>query len=309
MILPRRTRFVLVAALLVLAANASPLCAQADSKPGVVFDEDDDRPHVVFVTGDDEYRSEITMPMIAKILEERHNMRCSIAYAVDTETNERSPKFKTNIVGLEALEEADLAVFFMRFRALPPEQFKMIKDYCTSDRPFVGLRTSTHAFLYPPEDERAEWNDRFGIRFFGQKWITHHGHTSSTDVTIIPEQAEHPILRGIEPFHCQSWLYHVEPLVGDCLPLLRGTSVDSEKGAEEQQQYPPVQPVAWTKVDATRRDDRRVFFTTLGHPADFEQESMRRLLINGIYWTLREEIPEGGTNAETVGEYVAPPTH
>ena len=38
-------------------------------------------PHVVFVTGDDEYRSEITMPMIAAILEKRHGLRTSVAYA------------------------------------------------------------------------------------------------------------------------------------------------------------------------------------------------------------------------------------
>ena len=38
-------------------------------------------PHVVFVTGDDEYRSEITMPMIAAILEKQHGMRTSVAYA------------------------------------------------------------------------------------------------------------------------------------------------------------------------------------------------------------------------------------
>ena len=30
-----------------------------------------DKPHIVFVVGDDEYRSEITMPLMAKILEEQ----------------------------------------------------------------------------------------------------------------------------------------------------------------------------------------------------------------------------------------------
>ena len=38
-------------------------------------------PHVVFVTGDDEYRSEITMPMIAAILEKEHGFKTSVAYA------------------------------------------------------------------------------------------------------------------------------------------------------------------------------------------------------------------------------------
>ena len=64
-------------------------------------------------------------------------------------------------------------------------------------------------------------------------------------------------------------------------------------------------PVLWTKT----YKGARVFFTTLGHPKDFEVESMRRLLINGIYWALGRANPEGGTNARVQGEYVAPPTH
>ena len=44
--------------LLAVAAVATGLGAQAPATPGRA-------PHVVFVTGDDEYRSEISMPMIA----------------------------------------------------------------------------------------------------------------------------------------------------------------------------------------------------------------------------------------------------
>ena len=62
----------LVAAFVIGVAGSVWLSAQAP------------RPHVVFVTGDDEYRSEITMPMIAKILEQRHGLRTSVAYARPT---------------------------------------------------------------------------------------------------------------------------------------------------------------------------------------------------------------------------------
>ena len=51
------------------------------------------QPHVVFVTGDDEYRSEYSMPMIAQILEAHHGMRTSIAYARPT------PQTQDNIEG------------------------------------------------------------------------------------------------------------------------------------------------------------------------------------------------------------------
>lgn len=33
------------------------------------------KPHIVFVTGDCEYRSEITMPLVAEILEKKHGMQ------------------------------------------------------------------------------------------------------------------------------------------------------------------------------------------------------------------------------------------
>jgi type 1 glutamine amidotransferase len=60
--------------------------------------------------------------------------------------------------------------------------------------------------------------------------------------------------------------------------------------------------VAWTR----QYKGARVFFTTLGHPADFEHESMRRLLVNGILWALGRDIPPGGANAAVQGTYVAP---
>ncbi len=129
-------------------------------------------------------------------------------------------------------------------------------------------------------------------------------HTSIPDVTIPPANAAHPILRGITPFHAQSWLYHVAPLNGDNnTVLLNGTSVNSER-QNRKDEFPLTQPVAWTRS----YKGARVFFTTLGHPKDFEQESMRRLLINGIYWALGRDVPAGGAKATPTAPYTAPET-
>lgn len=266
------------------------LLAALAGAPG--FGAPDGKPHVVFVTGDDEYRSEFSMPMIARILEAKHNMRTSVAYARPT------PQTNTNIEGLEALKTADLAVFFVRWRALPESQLKLILDYVESGKPLVGLRTATHSFRYPLGHPRERWNDGFGIDLFGQKWISHHGNTSSTDVSVVPERAGHPVLRGVElPFHVRSWLYVVEPLHGDCAPLLLGRAVNPRA-----KDHGP-QPVAWTKTYKSAR----VFFTTMGHPEDFHLESVRRLLINGIYWALGKDVPPSGANAEIQGAYDPPP--
>jgi uncharacterized protein len=252
-------------------------------------------PHVVFVTGDDEYRSEITMPMIAAILEKRHGMRTSVARAVPR------PQTKDNIAGLEALETADLMVMYTRFRALPDDQLRRILAFTGSGKPLIGFRTTTHAFLYPEGSPHRELNDGFGRDVFGQKWITHHGHRSTTHVTLHEANRGHAILRGVTPFHSRSWLYHVAPLHGDNTVLLQGTSEGSDKVGREAE-FPPTQPVAWTRT----HKGARVFFTTLGHPDDFTHESMRRLTLNAVLWALGRDVPAGGADAAVVGTYEAP---
>jgi type 1 glutamine amidotransferase len=48
------------------------------------------------------------------------------------------------------------------------------------------------------------------------------------------------------------------------------------------------QPVAWTYQ---RPDGGRSFYTSLGHPADFEDPSFRRLLLNATYWAAGLPVP------------------
>ena len=269
--------------------------------------QDENIPHVVFVTGDEEYRSEESMPMIAGILHQHYGMRVTICYAVDPDTGMVNPDYRKGLEGLEALDEADLAVFFLRFRQLPEEQLQRVLAYVSSGRPIVGLRTSTHAFGYDQDDPRSRWNDDFGATVFGQKWISHHGHHGTRPLTAVSAwegKQGHPILRGMMPFQAYSWLYHVHGgdhrLQGDSDPLLNGRSLKSNH-MEELDLYPLDNPVAWTKSYR----GARIFFTTLGHPYDFREPAMRRLLVNGIFWALglEDRIPVGGANVDLIAEY------
>lgn len=256
-----------------------------------------DAPHVVFVTGDEEYRSEESMPMIASLLEKEYGIRCTVLYALN-EHGEIAPNHLNNIPGLEVLAEADLLVQFTRFRALPEEQLQHLLDYIESGKPIAGFRTTTHALLYPEGHPNAKWNDAYGQDFFGQRWITHHGHRSTTAVTPRKEmQGQHPVLNGVKAFPAASWLYHVEgggdQLPADAIVLAWGDAVDSGHGEARAERFPLRQPVAWVR---DHHGGGRVFFTTLGHPYDFKQESMRTLTLNGILWALgmEKEIPSWG---------------
>lgn len=289
------------------------MLASGDLKPADAADstEEGSAPHVVFVTGDDEYRSEITMPMIAKILVERHGLKATILYAQDFDGNRR-PQFSRNLPGLEALAEADLAIIFLRFRVWPDEQTEMLLEYVNSGRPIVGLRTSTHAFDYPEGHEYYWLNDGFGVNLFGQKWIDHAEGSTRAMRTV----RDHPITNGVEDeFWGRSWLYVSAPIHGDAHTLMHAYAVDARTEFDEdgEPHLTPIsrpEPVAWTRTfRGSAGKDARVFYTSLGHPQDFEKMSMRRLLINGIFWALgmEDRIPDEGLNADVVGEYEAPP--
>ena len=258
-------------------------------------------PLVVLVAGDEEYRSEETLPMLASILRRDHGFRTRILYSLDDE-GRVDPEALENIPGTEALSDADLMVLFTRFRALPEDQLRPILDYAKSGRPIVGLRTATHAFRYPGDHPRAEsLNDDWPQEVLGQRWITHHGHFDEGGApltSVKPLPGTHPVMRGVGPFDAYSWLYHVEG-GGDTLPesatrLAEGTAIKSAH--RDHDRFPRTNPVTW----AMERDEpglpKRVFFTTLGHPYDFRSEDARRMLVQGVLWTLGREtaIPEEG---------------
>ncbi len=270
-------------------------------------------PHIVFVTGDEEYRSEESMPMLARILERDYGFRTTVCFALNAD-GYVDPNVLDNIAGLEALEEADMMVMFTRFRALPDSQAQRILAFAESGKPMAGFRTATHAFLYRDDSTRAHLNDDWPTRVFGQRWITHHGHFDDgdaplTDVQLIEGQEGRQVLRGVQPFQAYSWLYHVHggehALYGDSEPLLTGTARRSNHEENDRlDRFPLSNPVAWTKTySGTSGTAARVFFTTLGHPYDFREESMRTLALNGILWALGQEIPESGADAELAGVY------
>src|ERR671912_715617 len=134
------------------------------------------KPLVVFVTGDHEYSSEATMPLLAKELEQHYGMQVKVLKA--------SPDYNAeeNIPGLEALKEADVAVFFLRWRRLPADQLKHIEDYLKTKKPLIAFRTSTHAFNYPKGHELEKWNAFAEFAFNappgwgGKANHTHYGH-------------------------------------------------------------------------------------------------------------------------------------
>ena len=172
-----------------------------------------DMPNIVFISGDEEYRSEEALPQLAKILNKHYGFNCTVLFAQDTaRPGVINPNVLDNIPGLEQLEQADLMVIFTRFRGLPNDQMQHIDNYLKSGKPVIGLRTSTHAFKFSDSDSISrfknygnynesanDWNGGFGEYILGEKWIAHHGNHKhqSTRGIFAPGAEGTPILNGI----------------------------------------------------------------------------------------------------------------
>ena len=70
-------------------------------------------------------------------------------------------------------------------------------------------------------------------------------------------------------------LYKVLPLATDAKPVLIGTAKTDTT---------PPQPIAWTRTYGAKQ--ARIFYTSLGAPEDMRIADVRRLLLNGVNWTL-----------------------
>jgi hypothetical protein len=79
------------------------------------------------------------MPLLGRILAERHGFKCTVVFPIDPATGEINPKHAKNIPGLEALASADVMVIGTRFRALARSMS------VGSASPFSLTRTSPEA--------------------------------------------------------------------------------------------------------------------------------------------------------------------
>ncbi|MCI0702451.1 MAG: ThuA domain-containing protein [Planctomycetia bacterium] len=312
-----------------LAIVVLPSFAHAQDKPVVL--EGGDGPgkgkHIVLLSGDQEYRSEETIPQLAKILSKHHGFKCTVLFTVDPKDGTVNPTIN-NVPGLEALKNADLLIIFTRFLNLPDEQMQHIVDYVAAGKPVVGLRTSTHAFNIPKDRKFAKfsWNyggadykQGFGKQVLGETWVNHHGAhgKEGTRGIVVKGQEKHPILKGIKPgdIFGTTDVYTVNlPLPGDSTPIVLGEVTETLKPdspALKGKKNDPMMPVAWTKTykgELARSTTGRVFTTTMGASQDFAFEGTRRMIVNGCFWAigLEEKIADK-TNADIVGEFKPTP--
>ena len=275
--------------------------------------------HIVFLSGDEEYRSEEALPMLAKILAVRHGFKCTVLFAIKPADGTIDPITVTNIPGMTTLDSADLCVMLLRFRELPDDQMKHFVDYLHAGKPIIALRTSTHAFAYSANSQspyaKFDWQNKnwpggFGQQVLGETWINHHGdHGKESTHGVINEAAKaNPILRGVSNIWVPTDVYGVIHLPADAQVLVFGQVLAGMKPTDAPLKGPkndPMMPVVWVRNYASDNTHvSKIVTTTMGAAVDLQNEDLRRLLINAAYWCvgLEDKIP-AKADADCVGDY------
>jgi nicotinamidase-related amidase/type 1 glutamine amidotransferase len=258
-----------------IEAHWCPTCTSADLIRGKPFRfKDDVRPTLAIVMAEDEYQTEKTLPAFAR-QQLGKDFRVQFVFG---KAKEVGP-----LTGLEILDEADVALFSVRRRALPTTQMDIVRSFVKAGKPVVGIRTASHAFAprgnAAVKEGLAYWAT-FDRDVLGCHYANHYGQDLQTYVSVVPGESRHPIVLGLttDEVPVRSWLYKVKPLAEGAIALVNGRAGDRA----------PAEPVAWIW---SRPDGGRVFSTTLGHPDDFTNAVFVRLLRNGTHWAAGLPIP------------------
>jgi len=264
--------------------------------------------HIVLISGDEEYRSEEALPMMAKLLAEHHGFKCTVLFPIDPATGTVDPNNQTNIPGLFHLQTADLVIMSLRFREFPDDEMKYFDQYIQSGKPYIALRTSTHAFQYKRNLQSAYakysfdskvtgWEGGFGKRILGETWVAHHGHHGKEGTRGLTNGLldDHPLLKGVKDIWGYTDVYTIKNLNANSLVLVYGQTSSGMSPETAPNYNKSLMPVAW--IQEYKNDGgkvSRIFTTTMGASVDLKNEDLRRLLVNGCYWGLKMEhlIPE-----------------
>lgn len=297
--------------------------------------------HIVLLAGDEEYRSEEAFPMLARLLAMRHGFKCTVVLPINPTDGTIDPNVQTNLPGIEALDTADVCVLGLRFRELPDAQMKHFVDYYQRGKPFVALRTSTHAFHYTrnPTNPYArfdwrnkEWPGGFGQQVLGETWVNHHGAhgkestkgiVNRTPPPVLDEKAPKspPALRAPHralalmtalamdaetPIWGPTDVYGVVHLPKDAQVLVWGQVLSGMSPTNPPvtgAKNDPMMPVAWVRdLETESGAKQKIFTTTMGAAVDLESEGLRRLIVNACFWAADVTIPVKA-NVDYVGEY------
>ena len=269
-----------------------------ESKPG-------QNKHVVLIAGDEEYRSEESLPMLAQILSTHHGFKTTVLFSMDSNNQFIDPYNRGSMSNPEALDSADAIIMAIRWRNYGEKVMSHFAKAFERGVPILALRTSTHPFkgttgIYTKyghgKGHEGGWDHCFGRHVIGERWVNHHGKHAVEGTRSFVEEAQklHPVLNSVGTIFGKTDVYGASPKEPSTV-LLRGAVTESLDPASKVltgKKNAPMMPIAWTREFKHENGTiNKIFTTTMGSADDLQDESLRRLVVNAVYYGFGLRVP------------------
>lgn len=194
-------------------------------------------------------QSDQSLAALGSFLEQHYGLSCAKAFA----------RTRSDLPGLEELCGSHCLVFFAQRLAIADQQLEQLREYFAAGGSVVAMIGPGAALENWPEWEA----EILGVQVAGRI-----NDSAGALVATAPFAEGHPILAGVEGLTHGACVTTWREIDGQSTALLSAAA-----GSRQD-------PVAWVR----RHGGRRAFFTTLGHPADFQKSGMFQLLANAVMW-------------------------
>jgi len=294
----------------IIALASATAFAAEQPNDHLVFLGDESKPgknkHIVLIAGDEEYRSEEAMPMLAQILADQ-GFKCTVLFSMDKDNKFVDPNNHSSLSNPAALDTADTVILSIRFRNWEQKAADKFNAAFERGVSMVGMRTTTHAFKFKKDNPTyAKWSFNskdanfkkgFGRQVFGESWVSHWGKhaVQGTRTTTAESGKDNTLLNGVGTIFGKTDLYEAKPLEPSTI-LLTGhitASLEKDSPLVTDGKGATTQPIAWTReYKHASGTTNKIFTTTMGSSDDLLDENLRRLIVNSAYWGTGLEVPE-----------------
>lgn len=174
-----------------------------------------------------------------------------------------------NDINEQYLKYFDAILIYANIDVLKPENETAMLNFVAGGKALIPVHCATFCFR-----NSEKYTELSG----GQFWR----HTMDS-ITIVHDQPNHPILKGIKPFTVYDETYLHSKIAADINVLAhRDIKADQFKDKPGQK----TEPYVWTK----NYGKGKVFYTALGHDErTWSNAGFQELMYNGILWAINDE--------------------
>ncbi len=160
---------------------------------------------------------------------------------------------------LKVLEGCDVILFHPQ-GPIADGGMARVRASLESGPPLVALRGAAQAFSD---------GSGFDLKVLGARMSGQYENGLTMQARPMGAANKHPVLDGLNRIRSRHHLHRFEGFADDVEPLMIGSTPGSSQ-----------QTVAWTR----QQGGRRIFHTSLGGVHDYENDSVKRLIANSLFW-------------------------